>query len=83
MGDFPYLKWYQAIPLYTHSLPLNFLTNEKGLKNVKTKIFIFEYSQKIPSEINSTQTFHPILIPKTSYVISQKPKKNKWDLQII
>ena len=32
------------------------------------KIFIFEYFQKIPSEMNSTHPFYPILIPNTSCV---------------
>ena len=36
---------------------------EKGLKNFKTKIFIFEYFPNIPSEMNSTHPVYPILIP--------------------
>ena len=37
-------------------------------KNVKTKILIFEYFQKISSEMNSTYPFYPILMPTTPYV---------------
>ena len=33
-----------------------------------TKTFIFEYFPKIPSEMNSTHPFYPILIPNTSFV---------------
>ena len=32
-------------------------------KNVKTKIFIFGYFPRIPSEMNYTHPFYPILIP--------------------
>ena len=42
--------------------------NMPSLKKFKTKIFIFEYFPKIPSELNSTHPFYPILIPNTSYV---------------
>ena len=55
----PYWKWYQTIPLYTHSLPLIFVENffsfegackrHKNLtffKNVKIKILIFNICQK-------------------------------------
>ena len=38
------------------------------LRSCICKIFIFEYFPKIPSEINSTHHFYPILIPSTSYV---------------
>ena len=38
------------------------------LKNVRTKIYIFEYFPKIPSEMNSTHPFYPILIPNTPHV---------------
>ena len=34
----------------------------------KTKILIFEYFSKIPSEMNSNDPFYPILIPNTPYV---------------
>ena len=34
----------------------------------KTKIFIFEYFSKIPSDMNSNDPFYPILIPNTPYV---------------
>ena len=34
----------------------------------KTKIFIFEYFSKIPSEMNSNDPFYPILIPNTPHV---------------
>ena len=34
----------------------------------KTKIFIFEYFPKMPSEMNSLHPFYPIWIPNTSYV---------------
>ena len=37
-------------------------------KNVNPKILIFEYFSKIPSEMNSTHPFYPILIPNTPYV---------------
>ena len=67
---------------HTHSLPLIFLKNFSVLmvlglkkastfaffKNVKTKIFIFVYFPKFPSEINSTHPFYPILILNTPYV---------------
>ena len=64
-------------------LPLNFFEKnfsfegarpEKGLKIrsfskiSKTKIFIFEYFSKIPSEMNYNDPFYPILIPNTPYV---------------
>ena len=64
-------------------LPLNFVEKifsfegarpKKGLKIrpfskiSKTKIFIFEYFSKIPSEMNSNDPFYPILIPNTPYV---------------
>ena len=63
----PYWKWYQTIPLYTHSLPLIFVEQifsfegarpEKGIKiwplnKNLTKILIFEYFRKIPSEMHS------------------------------
>ena len=72
-------KWYQTIPLYTHSLPLIFWGKNFSFegarpqdltffKNVKTKIFIFENFPKIPSKINSTHPFHPILIPNAPYM---------------
>ena len=35
--------------------------------NVRTKILIFEYFPKIPSEMISTHPFYPILIPNTPY----------------
>ena len=37
-------------------------------KFIKTKIFIFIYFSKIPSEMNSNDPFYPILIPNTPYV---------------
>ena len=37
-------------------------------QNVKTKILIFEYFPKIPSEMNAMHPFYPILIPNTQYV---------------
>ena len=37
-------------------------------KKCETKILMFEYFQKIPSEMNSTKTFYSILIPNTSFV---------------
>ena len=37
-------------------------------KKIQTKIFIFKYFPKIPSEMNSTHPFYPILIPNTLYV---------------
>ena len=64
-------------------LPLNFFEKifsfegarpKKGLKIrpfskiSKTKIFIFEYFSKIPSDMNSNDPFYPILIPNTPYV---------------
>ena len=78
-----YWKWYQTIPLCTHSLTLKFFGKffsfegarpEKGLKIwpfskiSKNKIFIFEYFSKIPSEMNSNDPFYPILIPNTPYL---------------
>ena len=39
-------------------------------KNVKTKIFIFEYFSKIPSELNSNHHFLPYSDPNTTYVKS-------------
>ena len=64
-------------------LPLNFFEKiisfegarpEKGIKIYsfqklqKTKILIFEYFSKIPSEMNSNDPFYPILIPNTPYL---------------
>ena len=66
--------------LYAHiAYPWNFLEKISvlrvlGLKKAskfdlfqkcKTKIFIFEYFPKLPSEMNSTHTFYPILLPNT------------------
>ena len=39
-----------------------------GCPKSLVKIFIFEYFLKIPSEMNSTHPFYPILIPNTSNV---------------
>ena len=79
-----YWKWYQKIPLCTHSLPLNFFwknfqfwecwawkrhQNFTFFKSFKPKIFIFEYFPKILSEITSTHPFYPILIPNKPDVI--------------
>ena len=41
---------------------------EKALKYALFKNLILEYFPKIPSEMNSTHPFYPILIPNTSYV---------------
>ena len=48
--------------------PENRPQNLTLFKNVKPKIFSFEYFQKIPSEMNSTHPFYPIFIPNTPYV---------------
>ena len=67
------------IPLYTTSLPSNFFEiffsfegarpeNLTFFKIFKTKIFIFEYFPKIPSVMNSTHPFYPILIHNTPYI---------------
>ena len=66
----PYWKWYQTIPLYTHSLNFSWKMfsfagsrPEKGikiwpfLKNFKPKSLFLNIIHKIPSKINST---HPI-----------------------
>ena len=43
------------------------LRPEKGIKKVKTKIFVFKYFPTILSEMNSMHPFYPI-VPNTSYV---------------
>ena len=59
-----------AVQLIIRSLQAPFAEASKStfFKNVKTKIFIFKYFLKNPSEMNSNQPFYPILIPNTSYV---------------
>ena len=65
-------NWYRIIYMqicyhYFFSF-LRVLGPKKASKFSKTKIFIFEYFTKIPSEMNSNDPFYPILIPNTPYV---------------
>ena len=58
-----YWKWYQTIPLHTHSFTLNFIEKKVSFEFAgrKTKSSFLNIS-KIPSEINS---FSPMLIHNT------------------
>ena len=53
-----------SLPIYTYTLKYDLF-----IKNSKTKILIFEYFPKIPSEMNSTHPFYPI--PYTQKMISK------------